>query len=549
MADQKAKQLKEQLQQLQRNRMNFDAMYDDIEEVVAPSRGVATRTPSGFTRGTATSSPGTRRRDRIYDSTGVFALEQFAALLASQLTNSAIKWLNLRARDEDLNTDPDVSTWLAMARDQMLSLFNVPETQFHTATNELYLDQGGFGTGIFVIEELPTAPFVMFRTWPVRQVYVMENARGELDTFFIIIRWNAEQAAQFYSDAELPSKIREAREKEPTKEWEFLRVIRPRKQRDRSRVDPANKPIESIHVSLDESVVLRESGFDLHPVIGVRAAKLAGEEYGRGPAMNMLPDIQMLQRVMEVTIRGAQLAIAPPLQGPDEGIIGPVRMTPHAMNYIRQGSRMKIEPIELGARPDFGETFMENIRKSIFRGFFLDPADLDPLQPRVTATAVLDRRDERFRRLAPLVNRMQVEFLSPLVERVLRVMIKRELIPPPPEVLIDREVDVVFTSPAAQAQLVTEAEQITRFLVRALPIAEADPSTLDRIDGDEVIKAYHAAFSVAPQILRSDDAVDQIREQRNAQRQASQDAEQFKTGAEGAERLSKAVQQLDQRGQ
>ena len=111
--------------------------------------------------------------------------------------------------------------------------------------------------------------------------------------------------------------------------------------------------------------LLSESGFDDFPFMVPRFVKDSVSTYGRSPAMNALPDVKMLNKMSETTIRAAQKQIDPPLMVPDDGFVLPVRTTPGALNFYRSGTRDRLEPLNIGAYNPLGLN-MEEQRRMLF---------------------------------------------------------------------------------------------------------------------------------------------------------------------------------------
>lgn len=526
-------------QLMKQQRSTFEQLYVDVEELVAPQRSSPTE---GSSRRL---TPGSERRTLIFDSTAVFANEQLASLLSAQMTNPALKWMNLAMRDESLNEIEEVTFWLADVRDTMLSIMNTSESRFHLAAHEMYQDLSAFGTGILEInDQAPDTP-VLFRSYPIQAVFIKESPFGRVDTAFITLKMTARQLKNFYGPEALPRIIHQALETKSQEQFEVIRAIRPRERFDAKLKDNLNMPFESIHVLRTDQSVLKVSGFRHQPFVVSRFALLSGELYGRGPGINMLPDIRMSQRVKEVLIRSAQKIVDPPLMAPDDGVIGPLRTTPGAINTIRPPiNKNQIVPLLTGAQPEFGELFLERIQQTILRGFFLDPAEFQPLEPRVTATAIVDRRDARFLRMTPVIQRLQTEFLAPLVDRVFTILFERGMLPPMPDILADNpgaQIDVRFSSPAAQAQLITEAQNMGRFLSQIAPVLELDPDARVNLNTDQYVRLMGKNLAAPPEILNDLETVDDTRELMAQQRQAAIDAQDANINAETAKTVAETV--------
>lgn len=116
--------------------------------------------------------------------------------------------------------------------------------------------------------------------------------------------------------------------------------------------------------------------------------------YGRSPAMSCLPDVKMVNKMSEVSIRAAQKQIDPPLMVPDDGFLLPVRTTPGALNFYRTGTRDRLEPLQAGATNPIGIAMEEQRRNAIRAAFYVDQLQLQT-GPQMTATEVLQRNEEK----------------------------------------------------------------------------------------------------------------------------------------------------------
>ena len=85
--------------------------------------------------------------------------------------------------------------------------------------------------------------------------------------------------------------------------------------------------------------------------------------------MTALPDVKMLNKMSEVTIRAAQKQIDPPLMVPDDGFIMPIRTTPGSLNFYRAGTRDRMEPLNIGANNPLGLNMEEQRRNAIRQAF------------------------------------------------------------------------------------------------------------------------------------------------------------------------------------
>jgi hypothetical protein len=239
--------------------------------------------------------------------------------------------------------------------------------------------------------------------------------------------------------------------------------------------------------------------------------------------MKALPDIKMINEMAKVTIRSAQKIVDPSWLLPDDGVMLPFRTKPNSINYFRAGTVDRPEPLNTGARVDFGVQLMDRTRLAIERAFFIDQLQLSPDTPQMTATEVQQRTEEKMRLLGPILARQEFELLRPIVDRVFGIMERKDLIPPAPDALKGQDLQVKYSSMIAKAQRTSEAANFTRALDLIAPIGQIQPDIFDNIDGDELTRHAFKTFSVPEEILKTEDAVQEEREQR-AEQQAQQQA-------------------------
>lgn len=528
---------------LKQERSGFEAQWQDVEELVLPSRGSlhdnrGNQTPGAF-----------NKRSRIFESTPPVAAREAAAMLSSQLINPSLEWLRLKVRNPELQDSRPIRVWLENTGRELLDHFNDPNSGFNDAANEMFLDLVGFGSGNMWTRETDREPFAIHETRPVQEAYFEENDKGFVDKVYLLRSFTLDQAAQFYGKENLPLDMQKRVDDAPTEPAEFLIVVSPREAFDPGKRDSANLPWQSLHIAREKQQIVRESGFNEWPLSTPRINKMAGEKYGNGLAMQVLGDIRMINRMQEVNIRGAQKVIDPPLQAPDDGVIGPLRTTPGGINIVRAGAG-EIQPIQMGARPDLGEQIMDTVRQTILRAFFLNPADFRAPEPRVSATAIVDKRDERFRRMTPLINRLQREFLVPLVTRTMAILTRKGRLAEPPAELGENEIiDVAFSSPAAQAQLLTESDNLVRWLQKVSPALEADPEAALTVEWDEYVREQQRLMSVTPKVVRSREQVQAAIEQRRQDQQAQAAVSQLKEGSEAAKNISESIENANTAGE
>ena len=362
---------------LRSDRGTFETHWQDVADLVTPTRDF-----------TITRSPGEKRRNRIYDSTATFAADRLSGALNGLLVNPSLMWFSLVTQDDRINEDDAARQWLQDAGRRMLHLFNTPRFGFYSAVNEVFQDLVSFGTGCMFTQTPPGD--LRFQPIALGSAFIDESHNGNVDTVYREFCWTASKILEAFGKNS-PDKVKQAIEDgKPDQKFTLIQAVLPRRVRDPFRRDKLNKPWASYVVSVDDKEIISESGFEEFPFVAPRWSKVAGELYGRSPAMGMLPEIKMVNAMSRTVIMAAEKVADPPFMIPDDGFIGPLKTQPGGFTYYRSGTRDRAEPLITNARPDIGEQIIQQRRDTIEKGFFLDMFQL-PMLDRMTATEVQQR--------------------------------------------------------------------------------------------------------------------------------------------------------------
>ena len=123
----------------------------------------------------------------------------------------------------------------------------------------------------------------------------------------------------------------------------------------------------------------------------------------------------------------------------------------------------------------------------------------------MTATEVLDRREEKLRLMAPMLGRLQSELLGPMLKRTYTLLNSKGLIPDAPEEMAGSSLDIQYVSPAAKAQ----------FGTRAIAADQAyGPQVLDALNPDRYAQESATWHDVPRRVLNSNEEIEEVRSQR-----------------------------------
>lgn len=144
--------------------------------------------------------------------------------------------------------------------------------------------------------------------------------------------------------------------------------------------------------------------------------------------------------------------------------------------------------------------------------------------------------------LGPVLERLKNELLDPLIERAFNICNRAGILPPPPEEIQGRELQVSYISMIAQAQKATGLNSIRQAAQFAAELAQIQAATgsevLDNVDFDGALREGLAAIGATPKMVRAEEYVQAARENRAKQQQALAQQAQMESAVKSAKALS-----------
>jgi len=470
-------------------RAAWEPLWQECFDFALPQR----ETALGRTTGAS------RKTDRLFDGTAPDAVEQLAASLLAQLTPPWARWFGLMPGTQvDEARRPDLSHKLETAATVLQSHFD--RSNFAVEMHQCYLDLVTAGTASLMFEAAPPGEPSAFRftAVPLCQVAFEEDSSGRLDTTFRTSRLTRAQIVERFPKARLPDALKPRKPddgEEPSAD--VLEALIPAKGGFdyMALIDPGAGAAAD-----REATVLKTGRFERSPFINFRWLKAPGEIYGRSPVMKTLPDIKTANKVVELVLKNASIAVTGIWQADDDGVLNPsnIRLTPGTIIPKAVGSA-GLRPLEAPGRFDLSQVVLQDLRTAIRRALLADR--LGQVEgPRMTATEVLERVAEISRLLGATFGRLQSELLTPLVTRGLSILIRRGEVP---ALRIDGQViDLEYKSPLARHQAQQDVQATLAFLDG---LARLGPQALAIVDVPQAAQALAAAFGVPPRILKPAD--------------------------------------------
>jgi hypothetical protein len=467
---------------------------------------------------------GKRPSQRLFNTRAGLALETLATGIVGYSVSPSVAWFRLRLADFDLQKLPYVADWLEDCERRMYAEFQ--RSTFYAQAIEYVADAASIGHATMFVRDASRR--VIFSTRHPKEIYIANAPDGSVDTVFREFRPTALALKKSFGEEALNDHVRKILETDPDRKIRILHAVFPREEREYGRLDAKNKPWASLYVDLESHEVINESGFEEKPYAVTRWRTNSDETYGRSPAQDCLADVMMLQQVTRTRLNLAQLVGDPPYNVPDS-LRGRERLVPHGYNYYTSAQET-VSAVAVGGNypitADVENRIEDIVNKHFHVDFFLM---LSQAEKPMTAREIVERQGEKAAILGASIGRINQEFLTPVVERTFKIMMRQGRLPPPPQVLVDEDAsfEIDFVGPLAQAQ---KKYHQTAGLLQSLdlvgPIAQLDPTAMDNIDADALMREALDAFQMPQKAIREEPEVKKIRAAR-AQQQAQAQQQQL----------------------
>ena len=435
-------------EQAKDRRTAWVSTWQDCYDHALPQRG-------DFSRIT---QPGAIQTARLYEGTALDAVDQLAASLLGHLTPPWTQWFGFKP-------GPDLSPSEAQALSPVLEdaakviQAHFDRSNFSVEIHQCFLDLVVGGTAALYFEEAEPGAFSAFKfsSVPLADIVLEEGEQGFLDGSFRQMKLTLAQLVERYPDAELPSEIVREADRDPQARFAVLESILP---------GGGAYDYTVLLIEQGRPVELARGKFPISPCIAFRWMKSPGELYGRSPVMKALPDIKTANKVVELILKNASIAVTGIWQADDDGVLNPanIELVPGAIIPKAVGSQ-GLKPLEMPGRFDVSQIILDDLRARIRHALLIDK--LGQLDGRkMTATEVVERAAEMALLLGATYGRLQSELLTPMIRRAYAILRRRGEIP---DIALDgRFVALDYRAPLARAQAQRNVQNVTTWITSVL---------------------------------------------------------------------------------
>jgi len=467
-----------------------------------------------------------RQSEHIINTTATIASRTLRSGMQSGASSPARPWFKLTTPDPDLAESGDVKAYLTTVARRMATVFT--RSNIYNCLHTGYGDLGDFGTSCMMIDE-NYDNVIRAHVYSPGEYYLAADDEGNVTTVYrefemsvlaCVRKWGkrvSKSVMNMYDNSHFENMV------------QLCEAIEPNMHQVADVAGPRGLPFLRVYFETagDQNDGLLEcKGCHEFPGCTPRWEVRDNDVYGTGPGIEALGDVKGLQ-LLEVRKQIIVDKLAtPPTQGGPDSIKVRNRAGQHtAVSGMDTASRPAISalydmnPAAIPAIANEIARSEQRIREVYFADLFLMMSQSDRRE--ITAREVDERHEEKLLALGPVIERLHNENLDPAISRTFNIMHRAGILPEPPQELQGMDLKVQFISTLAQAQRAVAIQGIERMAGFVGNLVAVYPSVADKFDADQAVDEYADATGVPAGVVKSDDAVQKVRDAK-AKDQAAQ---------------------------
>lgn len=391
-------------------------------------------------------SPGQKKNRHIYDSTAPMGVRTYAARLQSAHTPPWQQWFDFVAGTDTPKGDRDqVNKDLEQSTEIFFNHLN--ESDFSNQSNESDQDLA-ISTGAMFFEEgneLEGEPLFKFTSIPLAQLY-LEPGEGMRNTGWREHEVQVRDLTTMWPTGDFGSDLEKQIKDQPESKVMIVNGV----------VKQDGEFHQVVIYEAKKQLIFTQS-FDTSPLIIWRTNVIPGETYGRGPAIDVLPDIRTVNKVKEYILKNAAIQMTGIYTANSDGSWNPhtVTLAPGSIIPVSSNSNQNpsLKALENSGRLDVGMLILEDLQANINRAFFANPLG-EVSDPVKSATEQMLRTQEMLRTAGAQFGRLNTEKIKPIVERGVAILAANGRMPALK--VNGKEITIQMQSPLAKAEAMEE---------------------------------------------------------------------------------------------
>lgn len=524
----------QRIEQMKQERLRWEDQWIDIRNYELPFTG-------DFKRQGDDSYPGRRRDLHIAQGVAWASAQIFAAGIMSGLTPPSRQWFKFQFNDSELNENVQACQVLDERQDIMQSILS--GSNFYNAIHSSYFELPYGQAPLAVLPD--TEKGVRFQAQTIGTYYIDVGGDGKVNTFARRYPMKLQQVIDTFGVDALPLRdqlnIKAGGVPDNVTRYVWW-LIQPNAQAVPGRISRLNMPYISMYwiEGSGPNEWLYVGGFEEFPVPTGRYMTNANNPYGYGPGWYAIGDAKMLQVMKRDYLTAVELSVKPPLTATADVMAEGINLIPGGVTKVPGPNSAVQQLFQVGLdMPHLAEEIIrteDSIKRAYSADLFLM---LDSITTgNMTAREIVERQQEKLQQLGPVVERLQEEYLTPILERTYNILDRGGIFPPiPPDIaplVAQQDVKIEYISPLAQAQKMSGLVNIEQAISFVMQMAQVWPDAIKMVDPLGTIARYMDMLGAPAKMRRPEEEVQQMIQ---AEQQAMQQAQQEQQAMQMAQAL------------
>ena len=434
-----------------------------------------------------------RSMKRQYDSTAPNAAIRLANRLLNDLTPLHEDWISLETGpvlDMQLDDTQKEQVNKELNKASRIANLVVNQGEAVAARHAAYIDLVVSGMGVILNLEDPnhlTNP-VSSQAVSQAEVAIEKDARGQNSLISRKRKMKVRDLKGLWDDVDIPERVKSQTGKDKDPDIEVVEITYKNTNPKRRGSNEPDWYYQVLYVDGDTPSVMVDRGYNENPWTILQWIVLPGCPYGPGPVMLALGDIRVANKIVEMILQNAALALAGMYLVRDDGVVNPDNIQITQGGMIPVGSTggsvgASVVPLDTGRNFDVGQVVLEEYQTRIKKWLYDNGLPVQSGNPR-SATEIIERVRELTQDLGAGIGRLTGDHVD-YVRRIVGITTRAGIIP------FDLQIDqftlkIQINSPLARAQQLQKVETVVRWL-----------QTVIELGGEQTL----AIVSKLPQIM------------------------------------------------
>lgn len=463
--------------------------------------------------------------DDPYDSTPLYALDDFVGGTFVKAINPAERWFKLAISDKKLAEFKPVKQYLWDYADAIFRSLDPSKDNFYLAAPAWFADMGAFGTGFLWQEEWLGQAQIICQPIPIGETYKDVDFAGNTNRIHRKFIRNGLQAKGMFGAA--------AGGLMDTRDYVFLHAVFPNPDFRPGSPFKQHMKFASCYVSPDAKDFMVRGGYNELPMHELEWSKRSGRSWATGPGHNSLADMRGNDEMERSSLTALQFEAEPQWLVQDEDIMTAADISPNGMIYggINENAKEQVKRLDRGENLVLPLQKQQMVRAAIQKAFHFGLTNVMQNRPQMTAAEVQGYQADELKQLAPNLVRIY-RGAGAFIARRAGLLARMNMVPLPPPEMQGQGVGVEFASPFTKAQKSETAQGVLGWVGAKVNLFKEteNPEWTDDIDIAGVSAVMHDAMTGVPEVILDPKLVQQKQQQRamaQAQQQKLEQAEQM----------------------